>query len=261
MTGVYTVEKKGVVIGAGRPGILVSAQGRSAPEILASVSALSAAPGVTGIEVRLDYLDSGRNSDEIAELSGLLEAAYRAAGEKLLVATVRTRAEGGEAAFTDPEYARLVGSLINLAPMDLVDIEADRGDDLVRALVKVAHEKGVGVIMSHHDFKKTPKDAELRATLEKEKALGGDILKLAVMPEKPSDVARLLLVTAQAREAGLSPLVTMSMGPLGSVSRVSGEVFGSAFTFAMTGKASAPGQLAVEEVVSITRALSPVRGA
>lgn len=261
MTGVYAVEKKGVVIGEGRPGILVSAQGRSAPEILASVSALSAVPGITGIEVRLDYLDSGRNSDEIAELAGLLEAAYEAAGEKLLIVTVRTRAEGGEAAFTDPEYARLVGSLIGLAPMDLIDVEADRGDELVRALVRAAHAKGVGVIMSHHDFKKTPATSELLATLEKEKALGGDILKLAVMPEKPSDVARLLLATAQAKEAGLSPLVTMSMGPLGSVSRVSGEVFGSALTFAMTGKASAPGQLAVEGVVSITRALSPVRGA
>ena len=68
------------------------------------------------------------------------------------------------------------------------------------------------------------------------------------MPRKASDVARLLLVTAEAREAGLGPLVTMAMGPLGSISRVSGGIFGSALTFAMSSTASAPGQMAVEDV-------------
>ena len=259
MAGVYTVTRKGVSIGEGRPGILVSAQGRSAAEVIESVKRLAGLPAVTGIEIRLDYLDRGRSSDEIAELAALMNDAYEAAGAKLVIATVRTRDEGGEAAFTAPEYARLIASLLSLARMDLIDIEPGRGEELARGLAAAAHEKGVGVIMSHHDFQKTPGVEEMLAILRREKALGGDIRKLAVMPGKPSDVAALLLATALGREEGLSPLITMSMGPLGSVSRVSGEVFGSAMTFAMVGAASAPGQLTASEAEAMMRSLSPAR--
>ena len=132
--------------------------------------------------------------------------------------------------------------------MDLIDLEVSRGEELLAPLVEAAHAAGIGVIMSSHNFSETPDSEKLRETLELEWKLGGDILKLAVMPRKASDVARLLLVTAEAREAGLGPLVTMAMGPLGSISRVSGGIFGSALTFAMSGTASAPGQMAVEDV-------------
>ena len=78
---------------------------------------------------------------------------------------------------------------------------------------------------------------------------GADAAKLAVMPRGPHDVARLLGVTARASEELDVPVVTMSMGGLGAVSRVSGAVFGSALTFATAGGApSAPGQLPVERV-------------
>ena len=78
---------------------------------------------------------------------------------------------------------------------------------------------------------------------------GADAVKLAVVPHDPHDVARLLGVTARASEELDVPVVTMSMGGLGAVSRVSGAVFGSALTFATAGGApSAPGQLPVERV-------------
>ena len=78
---------------------------------------------------------------------------------------------------------------------------------------------------------------------------GADAAKLAVMPRSAHDVARLLGVTARASEELDVPVVTMSMGTLGAVSRVSGAVFGSALTFATAGGASsAPGQLPIGEV-------------
>ena len=45
-----------------------------------------------------------------------------------------------------------------------------------------------------------------------------------------------------------TPIITMSMGALGAVSRLSGEAIGSAMTFANPGKASAPGQVSLEVV-------------
>lgn len=244
----YVIPGKGKRIGEGAPGILVSATGRTPEAILEAVKRLAADPAVDGIELRLDHLDSGRNSDQILEITGLVNQAYAAARDKILIATVRTGKEGGEASYTAAEYLRLLGSLIRYSRMDLIDLEVSRGEELLAPLVEAAHAVGIGVIMSSHNFSETPDSEKLRETLELERKLGGDILKLAVMPRKASDVARLLLVTAEAREAGLGPLVTMAMGPLGSISRVSGGIFGSALTFAMSGTASAPGQMAVEDV-------------
>ena len=233
----YVIPGKGKRIGEGAPGILVSATGRTPEAILEAVKRLAADPAVDGIELRLDHLDSGRNSDQILEITGLVNQAYAAARDKILIATVRTGKEGGEASYTAAEYLRLLGSLIRYSRMDLIDLEVSRGEELLAPLVEAAHAAGIGVIMSSHNFSETPDSEKLRETL-----------KLAVMPRKASDVARLLLVTAEAREAGLGPLVTMAMGPLGSISRVSGGIFGSALTFAMSGTASAPGQMAVEDV-------------
>ena len=39
------------------------------------------------------------------------------------------------------------------------------------------------------------------------------------------------------------PVVTMSMGALGVVSRMAGEIFGSCITFGAVGEISAPGQI------------------
>ena len=241
----HVIPGKGKRIGEGAPGILVSATGRTPEAILEAVKRLAADPAIDGIELRLDHLDSGRNSDQILEITGLVNQAYAAASDKILIATVRTGKEGGEASYTAAEYLRL---LIRYSRMDLIDLEVSRGEAILAPLVEAAHTAGIGVIMSSHNFSETPDSAVLRETLELERKLGGDILKLAVMPRKASDVARLLLVTAEAREAGLGPLVTMAMGPLGSISRVSGGIFGSALTFAMSGTASAPGQMAVEDV-------------
>ncbi len=244
----YEVPGKGITIGEGLPGILVSASGRTPDEILGAATALARDPDIDGIELRLDGLDTGRNSDEILTLCNLVNSAWEKAGGKLLIVTVRTKAEGGAASYSEPEYLRLLGSLVRFARMDLVDIESSHDPRVVSELVRAAHGASVGVIMSCHNFTETPSVSEMLGILRREKALGGDIEKLAVMPRKAEDVASLLLATAQAKTEGLGPLITMSMGALGSVSRIAGGTFGSSLTFAMAGKASAPGQMAVKDV-------------
>ncbi len=77
-------------------------------------------------------------------------------------------------------------------------------------------------------------------------AVGGDVLKIAVMPATSSDVVTLLSATDKMAAETNRPLVTMSMGKLGVVSRLAGEVFGSSLTFGTVGKSSAPGQIAID---------------
>ncbi len=100
--------------------------------------------------------------------------------------------------------------------------------------------------MSNHDFKATPPQGELINRMRRMQAVGGDVLKIAVMPATSSDVVTLLSATDKMAAETNRPLVTKSMGKLGVVSRLAGEVFGSSLTFGTVGKSSAPGQIAID---------------
>ena len=73
---------------------------------------------------------------------------------------------------------------------------------------------------------------------------GADVAKLAVMPQNADDVVRILKLTNDIKQKYPTlPVVTMSMGALGVVSRMAGEIFGSCITFGAVGETSAPGQI------------------
>ena len=71
------------------------------------------------------------------------------------------------------------------------------------------------------------------------------------MPKEERDVLNLLNATLMAREQLEIPIVTMSMGGIGTISRLCGESFGSALTFGCVGKASAPGQMELKQLKDI----------
>ena len=76
-----------------------------------------------------------------------------------------------------------------------------------------------------------------------------DIVKMAVMPREERDVLTLLDATLTMKELhAVTPVVTMAMGELGLVSRLTGKIFGSAITFGSVGMASAPGQIPTERL-------------
>ena len=103
--------------------------------------------------------------------------------------------------------------------------------------------------MSSHDFNRTPPGEEIIARMRKMQDLGADIPKIAVMPRSRRDVLTLLAATEEMVSGYADrPVITMSMSGLGSISRLCGEVFGSAMTFGAAGQASAPGQMAVEDL-------------
>ena len=173
-------------------------------------------------------------------------------GETPILFTFRTAKEGGERAIEPDEYVELNERIAKSGYVDLVDVEAFIGDTYVEKVVKTSHECGVKVIASNHDFRKTPPKAELISRMRKMQELGADISKIAVMPQSTEDVLTLLSATEEMRRCYADrPVITMSMAGTGVVSRMCGEVFGSALTFGAAGKVSAPGQIDVEELRTV----------
>lgn len=120
--------------------------------------------------------------------------------------------------------------------------------------VEAARDAGVVSVVSSHDFHATPEEDVLYARFEQMHDLGADLPKIAVMPQNAQDVLSLLRATRRAADA-FGPVITMAMGKLGAVSRVSGETFGSCLTFGAAAQASAPGQLDVRTLHTMLCAL------
>ena len=90
-------------------------------------------------------------------------------GKPLLV-TFRSRREGGERDITPTAYQALLDEIIESNSIeskvvDLLDVELSQGMACVQELIKHAHQKGIGVIVSQHDFKKTPEASNLITTM------------------------------------------------------------------------------------------------
>lgn len=237
---------RGVSIGRGAPKTIVPTTGNNAEQVLEQARAIGASRAADLIELRIDYLDFATDAEQVAALAQ--QVATAAAGKPMIL-TFRTRAEGGAKAITDEDYGRLYLSLIERGAADLFDVEMFRDQALVQRLIAAAHRAGRRVVLSSHDFQATPSQEELVGRLRQQHRMGADVLKIAVMPNSAADVLTLLAATEQVRaQYSLKPQLTMSMGPLGTISRVSGEVFGSDLSFGMIGVASAPGQLPVEKL-------------
>lgn len=247
--GAGVVAVRGVVLGQGRPKVIVPLMPTTSAEVPAAVAALDGQP-VDLIEWRVDHVAD-------PELAVGVGVALRTETGLPLLTTYRTDREGGLGALPDTEYAALLQRLVRLDLADAVDVEYRRDADAVRIVIEAAHRAGLPVVTSFHDFGATPNEAELLTILGEQAAAGGDVLKIAVTPTTPVDVATLL--SASARAADLYPgraLLTISMGPLGLVSRVAAETFGSCATFATVGQASAPGQIPVGELVPLLERFS-----
>lgn len=240
-----TVKVRNIEIGSGVPKICVPIVGVTKDEIIAEAKTFDSIP-VDVVEWRVDWFEGVFEFDKVEDV---LKDLREALGETPILFTFRTSKEGGEKAIEAQPYKELNIAAAKTGYVDLVDVEAFTGDEIVKEIVAAAHECGVKVVASNHDFDKTPEKDEIVRRLCKMQELGADIPKIAVMPTCRRDVLTLLCATEEMyTEHADRPIITMSMAGTGLISRLCGEVFGSALTFGAAKKASAPGQAAVNDL-------------
>lgn len=250
-TPVHVGATPGIDLGTGRPKIIVPIMPQTVDQAPAAVGAVAGQP-VDLVEWRIDHITHPASAFEIG--NALRAGLRRLDGTSTpLLTTYRTDREGGEGHLDDAEYSDLVVGLIEAGMADAVDVEYRRDAAAVRRIIEAAHAAGIPVIASFHDFEATPGRDEIVEHLCAQAVSGADVLKIAVTPHSPADVAALLAATAEAGKELTQPLLTISMGRLGLVSRVAAETFGSCATFAMVGAASAPGQIPADELAPALR--------
>lgn len=242
-----TVDIRTISIGSGVPKICVPIVGKNEAEILKQAEALKAY-AVDVVEWRMDWFEEVEEKDAV---TAMLKKLRTCLGDMALLATFRSKKEGGERKLTTQAYIDVNTWAIDCKCIDLVDVELFTGDDAVKQIVEMAHANGVRVIMSSHDFSKTPAQKEIEKRLLRMRELGADIPKIAVMPQSNQDVLTLLSATDHVSAQLDCPIITMSMAGNGMISRLAGEVFHSALTFGAVGKASAPGQIPVDELAQV----------
>lgn len=240
------------IFGAGRPKICVPVVAESRTGILKKAEEIALLP-VDVAEWRADFYEDVFRTDEVLVTLRKLKDIL---GNKALLFTFRTSNEGGNLPVEKEVYYRLNQEAAASGCVDLVDVEAFLDEKRTEEEIRKIHLAGSRVITSNHDFEKTPPAEELVRRLSIMEKLGADVAKLAVMPKDRQDVLHLLQATITADEALTVPVVTMSMGKLGIVSRLSGALTGSAMTFAAVGETSAPGQIPVEQMMEFLRILS-----
>lgn len=239
---------RGVSIGEGIPKICVPIVGVTKEDIVREAESFASIP-VDVVEWRVDWFEHVFDTEKVKETLAELRAALK---DTPLLFTFRTSKEGGEKAIEPEAYAALNKAVAKTRNADLIDVEVFTGDEIVKDIIAAAHEYGVKVVASNHDFDKTPDKDDIVGRLCKMQELGADIPKIAVMPQSKADVLTLLAATEEMyREHADRPIITMSMAGTGVISRLCGEVFGSALTFGAAKKASAPGQMGVEDLAQV----------
>lgn len=242
------VEIRNVRLGEGIPKICVPLVAKTKEEFLVSAKELADVK-LDLVEVRIDHFNDVENLESVKELVKELREILN---ETPILFTFRSLKEGGEKEVTTEYYKTLNIEIAETGLVDLVDVELFTGDEIVKEIVDKVHKTNAKIVMSNHDFHKTPEREEIVRRLCRMQELNADLPKIAVMPKSTGDVLKLLCATNDmVTKYAETPIITMSMGGLGVVSRIAGETFGSALTFGAAKKASAPGQVDVNSLVTI----------
>ena len=240
------IQVQGKPLGTGAlPAIITPLVGKTRSAILEEVAFIvPKKPDL--LEWRIDFFEA------IGDIPAVIETALairEAAGGIPVLLTRRNVTEGGQPlAIDEPAVVAMYTAACQAKCVELIDYELSNAPADIQALREVSKASGIGMIMSFHNFQMTPDVATLDSKFAAAKQYGADVGKVAVMPTNDLDVLELLAATSRARETLDIPLISMSMGGVGSVSRIMGWVYGSAATFAVGKSSSAPGQVAIEDL-------------
>lgn len=240
---------QGKPLGSGSlPVIITPLVGKTLAAILDEVAAIvPKKPDL--LEWRIDFFEA------IGDVKAVVDAALairQAAGGIPVLLTRRNVSEGGmPIPIAEPAVVAMYAAACQARCVEMIDYELSNAPEDLKLLREVSAANGVTLIMSYHNFQMTPDAEMLDSKFAAAERLGADVAKVAVMPTNEQDVLALLAATDRARQALKIPLISMSMGGIGSLSRIMGWVYGSAATFAVGKSSSAPGQIAIEDLRTV----------
>jgi 3-dehydroquinate dehydratase-1 len=201
------------------------------------------------IEWRADFFEG------IAETAVTVEIAKEiklAAGDIPIIFTIRSIREGGQPIpLSDQAAIELTAEICRNTGVEYVDCELSNAAEHIEYLKRAAVTAGTKIIGSFHNFSNTPSLEELAQKFSEAEKYQLDVAKVAVMPRNLADVLTLLSATVEAKSRLKIPLITMSMGRYGAISRMVGGAFGSSLTFGVGSQASAPGQVPIEDLKTV----------
>lgn len=189
------------------------------------------------IELRVDYL---RRVD-LALLLGN--------SQKPLIVTNRRKEEGGRYRGEERKRVTVLEKAIDLGA-DYIDVELATETSFLKNLIR---NKGkTQVILSFHDFRRTPSLKELQKLFTRMIRLGANVIKIVPFAESWEDNLTVLSLIPFAKKRR-QKIVAFCMGEKGKISRVISPFLGAAWTYASLNKdrSSAPGQLTVQELTEI----------
>ncbi|MGF2054480.1 type I 3-dehydroquinate dehydratase [Vagococcus fluvialis] len=237
---------RNITLGQGQPKVCVSLIASNFEELFAEALRISKLD-CDIIEWRADYFMY------VNDISFMKKAAYfirYAIEDKPLIFTFRTLDEGGGQLIEDSYYFELNRYMVHTGLVDIIDLEFAKLIDSETDIVQYAKQNNVKVLISSHDFEKTPSESELSESIYDMRHIGADICKIAVMPHSMTDVLKILSSSNEIQTLREEiPFMMIGMGEVGRMTRLTGELFGSVMTFASSGKHnSAPGQMEIPEL-------------
>jgi len=204
--------------------------------------------GADALEIRADCFPRSSLKPEILRPALAL---VREETSLPLIFTLRSRAEGGRLPRWFGEQNRLTLFRAVFPEVTVVDVELSAGD-IVRNVVTESHKRGRYVILSAHNFSRTPSDRELRLLSKKARRLGGDIFKVAAKVTTREEMERLM---GFCRQLPFRYKVFLPMGPLGTETRLQGLFWGSALSYGYVDAPGATGPVALKSIVAAHHAL------
>ncbi|MPW25131.1 type I 3-dehydroquinate dehydratase [Alkalibaculum sp. M08DMB] len=241
------IDIRGKILGKNNPAICIPITGNELKNITKQLDeAILSEPDI--IELRIDLWQE----QMLYNLSSILVDIRNRVKNIPLLITYRSCAEGGQGSYTVNEMVDLYHVISSCDEVDMIDIELSIGDELIIPILDKLKENKIKSVLSYHNFIETPDENFLMDKLKLAQDLGGDVAKIATMPSSKFDVIKVLSTTAKAYEKLDIPIISMSMGELGKISRISGGFFGSIITFAsLKNSSSAPGQLEISKLKKI----------
>lgn len=233
------------VAGGKMPLVCTPVTGKTREAVLAEVATIvPKKPDI--IEWRVDFFEAIGSAQEVIAVAGAIRE--RTGGTPVIL-TRRSAREGGQGVpLSEGQVVDLYCRVCAARAVDLIDYELSNPEESQRTLRDASRRSQVGLIASYHNFELTPPEEAIREKLLAAEKLGADVAKVAVMPRSLEEVLTLLSATLRGRRELKIPIISMSMGPYGSLTRMFGFAFGSALTFAVGQSSSAPGQVPIEDL-------------